>query len=269
MKRLAKLTVCAAALLTAGCSTPPERPASAQTSAYLSSFAPPPGEARVYILPTHSQGLFSEADGHARISLFPADKERGVVLGSTAADRFLAFDIAPGSYDLVAHGNDPFSKVEQPLDVAAGKTYFLRPVFFRTTQDLHATGSTGMGFDPIPAEQAEAEVSHFGMAPLTEKATDFLRQTLTPAAQPMARPAPAPVYAPAPAVAAPAPAYAPAPAPAYAPAQPAPQTTASPPPPVAGGTLEEKLRVLQHLYQQGLISKSDLEVKRKALLDAF
>ena len=248
MKRLAKLTVCAAALLVAGCSSPPERLAGPQTPLSQASFAPSPGAARVYILPTHSQGLFSDADGRARISIFPADKERGVTLGSTTANRFLAFDIAPGSYDLVAHGSDPFSKVEQPLDVAAGKTYFLRPVFFRTANDLREHGATGMGFDPIPADQAEAEANHFTMAPLTEKGATFLRQTMTPP-QPVAQPAPSTVAQP-----------------AFV----APQPQAAPVPPAASsGTLEEKLRVLQRLYREGLISKSDLDAKRKALLDAF
>ncbi len=272
MKRLAKLTVCAAALLVAGCSSPPERLAGPQTPLSQASFAPSPGAARVYILPTHSQGLFSDADGRARISIFPADKERGVTLGSTTANRFLAFDIAPGSYDLVAHGSDPFSKVEQPLDVAAGKTYFLRPVFFRTANDLREHGATGMGFDPIPADQAEAEANHFTMAPLTEKGATFLRQTMTPP-QPVAQPAPSTMAQPAPMMMAqPAPMMMAQPAPSTV-AQPAfvaPQPQAAPVPPAASsGTLEEKLRVLQRLYREGLISKSDLDAKRKALLDAF
>ncbi len=270
MNNFAKLAVCAVAMTVAGCASPKVGAVSPLTGAYLSHFAPPPGEGRVYILPTRSKGLFNDSNGRADLAIFPADSDHGAPLGATGSDRFVAFDVGPGSYDLVAHGGDAFSRITAPLDVEAGTVYFLRPIFFRSTEGTDKGAAPGMTFDPVPPAEAEAELSHMSMAETPAKGEAFLRKTLAvaavsvPAAVPAAAPAGVARPLAAPVAAAPATQQAaPAPLPPAA-AAPAPSAV-----PAAGVSLEEKLRVLQRLFHEGLISKADLDAKRKALLEAF
>ncbi len=250
MTKIARVALCVAVVGLGGCATRHAAATSQAASAYASSFAAPDGSARVYILPTHSKGMFSDLGGRADLLIFPADSERGAELGSTATTAFIAFDIAPGDYDLVAHGGDSFSKVTRLESFAAGRTYFLRPTFFRSAKDLDAasgmdidaaSGSdqakTGMGFDVVDPATAEAEIGRLAMVRIPPLGAAFLRQTYPGVAAPAAAAAPPPQAQPAPA-------------------------------PV-DATLEGKLRTLQRLRDEGLITQPEYDSKRQALLDAY
>jgi hypothetical protein len=251
MNKIVGVALCAAVVGLGGCATRPAVAPSQAASAYRSDFTAPAGSARVYILPTQSKGMFVDLEGRADLLIFPEDSERGAELGSTAKTAFIAFDIAPGSYDLVAHGADSFSKITRLEAFESGRTYFLRPTFFRSAKDVTASGGdTGMGFDEVPPAQGEAEIRSMSMVPLSHKAEDFLRQTYARTG------GPAGAYQAAPAASYPAPAAAAPPAPSAPPAE-------------VGETLESKLRTLQRLRHEGLITQPEYDAKRKALLEAY
>lgn len=251
----------AASLPLAACShRSPVAPVQA-TSAYQTNFEAPSGLARVYILPTHSKGIYSDLDGRAELSIFPESSERGALLGATGRTTFIAFDIAPGGYDLIAKGGDAFSKINRFEEFSAGGVYFLRPTFFRTAKDLaSATADAGMGFDEVAPADAKAEIRGMAMVQLSAKTEEFLHRTYARPVMPAAVPA-APMAAPA------------NPPSASVTAQPAPPPAATDLPSgaslPAGEGLEQKLRTLQRLRQQGLITAAEYEAKRKALIDAY
>ncbi len=247
MNKIARVALCAAAAGLGGCATPSAVATVQAASAYTSTFAAPAGSARVYILPTQSKGMFVDLEGRAEILIFGEDSERGAELGATARTSFIAFDVAPGDYDLVAHGADSFSKFTRLESFAAGRTYFLRPTFFRSAKDVTASAETGMGFDVVDPAAAEAEIRPMSMVRIPRQGEDFLRRTYARTAVPAV-----PVAA------------APPPPPA------APAAASAPPPPApAGATLEDKLKTLQRLRHEGLITEPEYDAKRKALLDAY
>ncbi|MDA8233169.1 MAG: hypothetical protein M0006_17700 [Magnetospirillum sp.] len=271
MKTMTKAALIAAVLAVAGCQSAVV-PASPQQSAeFKTGIAAPAGLARVYVLPTRSKGLMTELNGHASVALFPDGSDRGALMGATSKDSFVAFDITPGTYDVLAYGDDPFAKTTHSLTFDAGKVYFLRPSFFRTAAEMPSNPDvgyrpTGMGFDDVPPDAARAEIGRLTMAALTPEGKAFLTRMAQARTAPAALPAAMPV-APPPAPAAPVPQAA---APAAPPAPAAAQTAPAPADAQATfATIERKLKELRRLRQENLITQDQYDAKRKALLDAY
>jgi hypothetical protein len=250
------------AMMLAGCAEKGPLAPDSRSSEFKATLAGPPPLARVYLLPTHSRGLFEDLDGRATFSIFPENSERGTRLGTTSKSSFLAFDIAPGNYDIAATA-DPLARVTKPFTFEAGKTYVLRPSFFRSAKELQGAGNVppGMGFDEIPTTDARAAIATLDMASLTPEGKSFVDRTSvgdtkpTPAA---ARTAPAVAAPPVPAAVAAEPPAASLPA---APAHPSVDERFS--------EVQRKLKELKQLRQDGLITEQDYDEKRKAVLAAY
>ncbi len=261
------------ALVLAGCAGTAPPPADPHSAEFKSNRGGPPGLARVYLLPTYSKGLFRDLEGRAAFAIFPEGSEHGARLGETSKGSFVAFDIGPGNYDLMAYGDDPLTRVTKPMEVEAGKAYFLRPAFFRAAKELSANPAEirgGMGFDQVPASDAAAELTQLEMASLNPEGRAFLDRTVAAERpRPGGLPTPAAAVVPHPPTVQPVP---PAPV-AASPAAPmvSPQDTA-PVKETAGDSfavIERKLRELKQLRQQGLITQQDYDGKRKAILNAY
>ena len=196
--------------------------------------------ARIYILPTLSMGMFTDLDGIAGIGIFRDGSEKGAPLGTTTRSTFVAFDLPPGTYDLMAY-NGPVTKFTKSMTFASDTVYFLRPAFFRSSKDLSKVGSgaesagNGMMFEPVSLAAGSAEIQRMDMAPLRPRGQAFLTQAATQLI-------PAPAY--------------------VAPANP-------PVPDTSFHTVEQKLADLQKLYREGLISQTEYDSKRQAILNAY
>ncbi|MGA8260531.1 MAG: SHOCT domain-containing protein [Arenicellales bacterium] len=249
-------TGCASVMPTAG-SQPAAAVNDSMSAEFKNNLRAPADAARVYVLPTFSTGLYRALDGRAGISLYREGSESvGATLGQTTAHSFIAFDVAPGSYDFYAKGHALDSRATSTLSLEAGKVYFLRPVFYRSAKDLAAERANGglkpngLDFDSVRAEVARTEIAHLDLAPLTPDGTAFLKGSSAPSSS---------TEPTAPVVAAPAPASAPAPAGA----------SQAQPKVIQDQAIEKRLEILRDLYNKGLINKSEYDTKRKALLDAF
>lgn len=169
-----------------------------------SYISPQSGLARIYILPTHSKGLYSDLNGQAAISLYPDGSNRGTGLGSTTASGFIAFDIGPGNYDLVASSEGGLSKAQKSLTFAPDTVYFLRPAFYRSANELPKDPSQavpGFSFDVVPPDAAKSEIQRLNVLALRPETEAFLSRTYagsTPAqrfqTQPLPQAAPPPVF---------------------------------------------------------------------------
>jgi len=219
-----------------------------------------PDSARVYILPTLSKGMFTDPEGRAGFAIFHDGSEKGAPLGWTARTTFVAFDIAPGTYDLMAYADGAFTKFTKSLTFEAGAVYFYRPAFFRSAKELAPAGSSlaaqgnSMGFDPVASAIGGSEIQSMDMAALKPEGQTFL-------AQARVRPIPA-QYA------YPPPQY----IPAASPPAPAPAAVATPAPAAADATfrvVEQKLKDLRRLRQEGLITKDEYDAKRRTILDVY
>ncbi len=277
------LAVCAAALMT-GCSTAVVPAGPAQAAALAQNAPLPAGAARVYVLPTHSSSLYGRLNGRATVALFQLGFSHGVTVGSTNAHTYVVFDIGAGSYDLRAEA-DPISKVTKTMTFVAGQTYYLRPTFFRSGDNLKwGQPLKNMALEPVPAATARAEIAKMRMSAIPAEGKIFLARTLAPHPQgygyngtmpysympspPVAPTAgPAPAAQPTPAAAAPVPAPAPQPAPQAVAPRPAAQTPAAVK--TESTVLEEKLRALKSMEKQGLITRQEFDAKRKSLLGAY
>ena len=217
----------------AGCSGSTNRVAiSERSNDFRSTITPPAGSARVYVLPTLSKGLYSDLEGRAAIVIYHDGSNHGAGLGATNRNTFVAFDIAPGSYDLAAYADNTFSRVTRSMTFAADTVYVLRPVFFRSAQDMPAKPTqvkAGLGFDSVPMEIARAEISRMSMAAQRPTGVEFLAHTYTDSRQ------------------------------------------TPPAPSSAGGVdmIERKLRDLQKLLDDGLITQAEYTQRRKAVLDEY
>ena len=233
--------------LLGGCAHDRPVPApSDKSQEYRSNMTPPPGQGRVYVLPTYSKGLYSDLKGEAAIAIFPDASNRGVRLASTTHSMFVAFDIAPGTYDLEATGEAGVARVTKSLVVAAGSTYFLRPVFYRSARDIPTDLSQttpGLGFDDVNPDVARMQIQRMTMAALSSSGQAFLDKTMGAGAQ-------APTVAP------------------VVQGQPAPTVV---PVPTQNNfqIVEEKLRNLQKLRDEGLITQQDYDERRRSILNAF
>lgn len=219
---------------------------SAQFKAQLSG---PPEAARVYLLPTYSKGLFRDLNGRASFAIFSGGSDRGVRLGSTSKAYFLAFDVAPGRYDIQASGDDAFARMSKPFDFEAGKSYFLRPSFFRAAVEIPngtLAVQRGITFDMLPASAAATELAGLDMAALTAEGQAFVKQTFGSTSA---------VHAPPLAVSAP---------PAASEQSVAPNNAED-----RYSAAQRKLRELKGLHAEGLITQEDYDSRRKAILDAY
>ena len=236
--------VLAAALMVGACTRPPPKMIAAETADFKTNVSAPAGAARVYILPTLSKGLFTDLDGRAGITIFAENSEKGAPLAWTSKSTFVAFDIAPGTYDVMAYSTSSILKFTKALTFNAGNVYFYRPTFFRSEKDLSAKGSgpdsvnNGMNFEPVPAEAGRAEIHRMDMSALKAEGQNFLAMTRAGGMPPR--------YA--------------VPAQTYYP-QPLPDTGFK--------TVEQKLSDLQQLYNKKLITKEDYDAKRQAILNAY
>ena len=300
MKKLPRWLVASVAIAGACSSQPPAADPQAAAE-FKSHIAAPSGSARVYILPTLSKAMYSDPEGRAAIAIFNDGSEKGAPLAWTAKDTFVAFDIAPGTYSLMASTEGPFAKFTQSTTFENGTVYFLRPTFFISARDLASGGAgaaaqgAGMGFEPVPFAVGNGEIQSMDMAALHSEGRTFLAQAQArlappavanppqtqpirpvvsvpalppPAAEPPPPAATAAPAAAAPAVAAPVAARAPAPAPAPA-AVPAPASPAAAPADTTFRVVEQKLKDLRRLREEGLITKEDYDAKRRAILDAY
>ena len=248
-------TGCASVMPTAG-----SRPAAAVnriSAEYKNNLRAPANAARVYVLPTFSTGLYRTLDGRATIGVDrEGPKPVGASLGQTTAHSFIAFDVAPGSYDFYAQGHAIASRATSTVNLKAGKVYFLRPVFYRSEKDLAAEWAkgglkpNGLDFGSVRPEVARTEIANLDLAPLTPDGEAFLKASL--AAPRSTQPAAAAVAAPVPPSAA-------------APAEP----SQAQPTLMRDQAIEKRLEILRDLYRKGLISKIEYDTKRKELLDAF
>lgn len=260
------------ALALGGCATSPRAVSSDPRAAeFKSSIAAPPGLARVYILPTFSKGLFTDLEGHARLAIFREGAELGAKLGVTGKTSFVAFDIGAGTYDILAYGDDPMTRVTRPIQLEAGKVYFLRPAFFRSVKEMGGPGLSnapglssangGMAVDTVDSAVAGPEIRQLAMAALDPEGEVFLQKTR------QAIPAPAPSVMPVmPPVATPMPASPPPLAP------PAPAAMTAAPPADSGDSfavIERKLKEIKQLRHEGLITQPEYDAKRKAILNAY
>ena len=235
MKALTRWMGMIAVVLVAACAPGQSKISSPATSEFKSNIAAPPGYARIYILPTLSMGMFSDLEGIANIGLFLDGSEKGAPLASTDRSTFVGFDLLPGTYDLMAY-NGPITKVTKSISFTAGNVYFLRPVFFRSAKDLSKSGSgmgavgNGMGFDPVPPTVARTEIARMNMASLRPRGQNFLNQITNRST-----------------------------------------TQPSGPSPVDSSfqSTEQKLLDLQKLYKEGLITQSEYDAKRQAILNAY
>lgn len=252
------------ALFTAGCAsvvpTAGSQPAAAvnhMSAEYKNNLRAPADAARVYVLPTFSTGLYRALDGRATIGIYhEGSRSVGASLGQTTAHSFIAFDVAPGSYDFYAQGHAIATRATSTLNLKAGKVYFLRPVFYRSKKDLAAEWDNGglkpngMDFGSVRAEVARTEIAHLDLAPLTPGGEAFLKASLA---------APLPAQAASDAVTAPAPPSAAVP----------PGPSKAQPTLMQDQVIVKKLEILRDLYHKGLINKNEYDTKRQALLDAF
>jgi len=224
---------------------------------YKNNLRAPADAARVYVLPTFSTGLYRALDGRASIGIYrERSKSVGATLGQTTAQSFVAFDVAPGSYDFYAQGHAIASRATSTFHLKAGKVYFLRPVFYRSAKDLAADWANGrpepngLDFGSVRPEVARTEIAHLDLAPLTPDGKAFLTASL--GAPRSAHPAAAVVTAPVPASAA------------------APDVPSQAQPMLMQDqAIEKRLEILRDLYHKGLINKDEYDAKRKELLDAF
>lgn len=215
-----------------------------QASEYRDNVAAKPGMARVYVLPTFSKGLYSDLNGQATISLYPDGSNRGVRLASTSNTMFVGFDLGPGTYDLVATGEVGIEQVSKSLVASPNTVYFLRPTFYRSAKDMPknpAETQPGLGFDGVDPEVGRAEIQHLHMAVLSRQGQAYLAKTMGGVA--LSAP---PVVAP-------------------------PVMPQSPPTFVAPTfvTVEQKLKDLQKLKNEGLITQQDYDERRRAVLNAY
>ncbi len=247
MKSIAALSLAILLTLVAGCADRAPEGNDPRAAEFKSRQAPPPRAARVYVLPTVSKGLFGDLDGKETIFIFPDASEQGTKLGATDKSRFVAFDIGPGRYDLLAKAADPLARVTEPFTFDAGKTYYLRPSFFRSAAELSSSGQkAGMTFDRLAAADGAQAVASLDMAQISQEGGTFLAQTF-------ARPA---VVAPAPVASPPAGAAMPAAPPATAGSS-------------AFSTVERKLRELKALRDEGLITPDQYAAKQKVILESY
>lgn len=243
-----------ASLVCAGCAADVASPTDARSAQFKSTLAAPGEKARVYLLPTYSKGLFEDLDGRAVFAIFPEGGERGAKLGATTDASFLAFDIQPGSYGIQARGDDPLARVSKTFDFEAGKSYFLRPAFFRSAKELAndpAATQGGMDFDMVAPSDAAAELAGLDMATLTPEGDAFIHRTTRGRAPLPAEQSP---QAPIP------PAGAAAPSPSETPKSPAGNDFTA---------IERKLQELKQLRDEGLITQEDYDSKRNAVLNAY
>jgi len=253
------------ALALGGCATSRPPASDPRAAEFKSSIAAPPGLARVYILPTFSKGLFTDLEGHARLAIFREGAELGAKLGVTSKTSFVAFDIGTGTYDILAYGDDPMTRVTRPIQLEAGKVYFLRPAFFRSVKEMGGPGlanaNGGMAVDTVDSTVAGPEIRQLAMAALDPEGEVFLQKTR------QAIPAPAPSFMPVmPPMAAPMPASPPPLAP------PAPAAMTAAPPADSGDSfavVERKLKEIKQLRHEGLITQPEYDAKRKAILNAY
>ena len=285
MKKLAPVLIASVAVVVGACSSPPPAVNSAATAEFKRTVAAPADSARVYILPTLSKGMFTDPEGRAGIAIFNDGSERGAPLAWTAKQTFVAFDIPPGTYDLMAYTDGSFTKFTKSMTFANGSVSFLRPTFFRSARELSAAGSgaaapnNGMGFEPVPLAIGVDEIGGMAMAELAPEGQAFLAQART-------RPSPPQSVHPPAGPAQPAAPYAPPPAqPPVTPPVVAPPTVVPPPVPVPAAVppappvvapldnqfrvVEQKLKDLRRLRQEGLITKEEYDGKRRAILDAY
>jgi hypothetical protein len=248
MRRIGWLGVTMAAMLAVlgGCAHERSTPAASdKAQEYRTAVAARPGMARIYVLPTYSKGLYSDLNGRATISIYPDGSSRGVRLASTARSMFVAFDIAPGPYDMVASAEVSIERVTKSLIAAPDTTYFLRPTFYRSAKDVPADPSQampGLGFDMVDPDDGRMEIQRMTMAAITPESEAFLARTMG-------------VKTSAPTAAAP---------PA---ALPAPVVTA--PSSSNFATVEQKLKDLQKLKNEGLITQQDYDERRRSILNAY
>ncbi|MDR3450375.1 MAG: hypothetical protein P4M15_11640 [Alphaproteobacteria bacterium] len=119
------------------CSTDhlPRSPAPVE-EAYQARLSPPPGYARIYILPAHYKALLNEGDHGGQVFAGPS-QENAPLAGEVTARQFVAFDAVPGRLFIrFVPDVDDYFTTSQAFDVTAGETLMLRPI-------LH---DTGLGF---------------------------------------------------------------------------------------------------------------------------
>jgi len=202
-----------------------------KTAVYRNAQNAPIGLARVYILPTRSKGMFNDLNGGATISIYPGAANHGAKLGSTSGTGFIAFDIAPGDYDMVATADGGLSKAEKSFTLHSDTVYYLRPAFYRAAVELPKDSSRvppGFTFDVVPADNARAEVQRLNMIALRPEAEAYLTHTYT-----------------------------------------APAATPQPSGPSSFSSLEEKLRDLKRLREENLITQDDYDERRRTLLQTY
>jgi len=227
MKNLSRRLVGALAITVTACASPPPQPSSPATAAFAADMAAPPGRARVYILPTLSKTIYSDPEGRAGIAI--RDDGDGARLAWTGQTTFVAFDLPPGRYTLMADAEGAFAHFARSLRFAAGTVYFLRPTFFASTADLtQGNAKGGMDFEPVAPVVGRAEVRRMDMAALTAEGQAFLAQVRS---------------------------------------APPPGTSLMPDTSLA--TVERKLRELRQLHQDGLITTEEFDAKRRAILDGL
>jgi len=251
------------ALAVCACAAPPPIASSPAASEFRSNVAAPSGLARVYVLPTLSKGMFTDPEGRAGIGIFNDGSDKGAPLAWTAKSVFVAFDLPPGTYSLMAYTDGTFTKFSTSMTFDAGTVYFLRPTFFASAKDVAAAGgvkSPGMHFEALTVAAGSREIQGMEMAALRPEGQAFLAQAGARSAPPQAPYATSTQVQPA--VQA---------APATHPAQPAPAAMPAQATPEAApfAVIERKLKDLRRLRQEGLITKEEYESKRRAVLDAY
>jgi len=115
-------------------------PAPAEIDAsYKTSIMPPSGYERIYIA-APINGYFGNAEEIDSKVYVKSDGGKEFLAGEVSADRFAAFDVAPGSLQISVVNFHGFTASTQTFDVVADKTMLLQPLTYYNGKDFGLAG---------------------------------------------------------------------------------------------------------------------------------
>lgn len=145
-----------------------------------------PGVARIYVLPIYKHSsLFGTIPMTGKILVRGTGDRKGIAVGRTDKNHFIAFDLAPGDYEILSVPDvRQESSSTNLFHFSGGEVVILRPIAHSNGSELGLLGlglaSLAAGESPqyefVSADKAKFEISSLHMAPLAEAAQPYVTQ---------------------------------------------------------------------------------------------